>query len=93
MTGLIKVTNCNSHQTRPLKIIMARSRSNTNVTLFVPKKYKATTYQRSCFIRTVRMWNALADDIGLFVTISLSLFKAQNIDGTLIPAADMTKTK
>ena len=34
------------------------------------------TYQRSFFTRTVRIWNALADDIGLSETISLSLFKA-----------------
>ena len=53
-----------------------RSSNITNVTLFVPKKCRTTSYQRSFFIYTVKIWNALADVIGLSVTISLRLFKA-----------------
>ena len=56
--------------------VIPTRRGNTNVTLFVPKKYTTTTYQRSFFTPIVRIWNALADDIGLSKTISLSLFKA-----------------
>ena len=75
VTGLVKV-NPTVIPTRCVLSRATRSSSNTNVTLFVPKKCKTTTYQRSFFIRTVRIWNALADDIGLSETISLSLFKA-----------------
>ena len=75
VTGLVKV-NPTVIPTRRVLSRATRSSSNTNVTLFVPRKCKTTTYQRSFFIRTVRIWNALAVDIGLSVTISLSSFKA-----------------
>ena len=75
MTGLVKV-NPTVIPTRRVLSRETRSSSNKNVPLFVPKKCKTSTYQRSFFIRTARIWNALADDIGLSVTISLSLFKA-----------------
>ena len=75
VTGLVKV-NPTVIPTRCVLSRATRSSSNTNVTLFVPKKCKTTTYQRSFFTRTMRIWNALADDIGLSETISLSSFKA-----------------
>ena len=43
----------------------------------VDGKYIIKYYQRSFFIRTVRIWNALADDIGLSVTLPLSSFNAR----------------
>lgn len=66
VTRLVKV-NATVIPTRRVLSRVTRSSSNTNVTLFVPKKCKPTTYQRYFFIRTVRIWNALADDIGLSV--------------------------
>ena len=75
VTGLVKV-NPTVIPTRRVLSRATRSSRNTNLTLFVPKKCKTTTYQRSFFTRTVRIWNALADDIGFSKTISLSLFKA-----------------
>ena len=75
VTGLVKV-NLNVIPTRLVLSRATRSSFNTNVTLFVPKKCKTTSYQRSFFIRTVRIWNTLAHDIGLSETISLGLVKA-----------------
>ena len=75
VTGLVKV-NPTVIPTRRTLSRATKSSSNTNVTLFVPKICKTTTHQRSFFIRKVKIWNALADDIGLSVTISFSSFKA-----------------
>ena len=71
VAGLVKV-NPTVITSRRVLSRATRSSSNANVTLFVPKKCKTTTYQRSFFIHTVTIWNALADDIGLSVTISFS---------------------
>ena len=70
VTGLVKV-NPTVIPTRRTRSRATKSSSNTNVTLFVPKICKTTTHQRSFFIRKVKMWNALADDIGLSVTLSV----------------------
>ena len=70
MTGLVKA-NPTVIPTRRTLSRATRSSSNTNETLFVPKKCLI----RSFFIHTVRIWNALANDIGLSVTISFSSFK------------------
>ena len=75
MTGLVKINPA----VIPIRSTLSRatrSSRNTNETLFVPKKCKTTTYQRSFFIHTVRIWTALANDIGLSVTISFSSFMA-----------------
>ena len=53
-----------------------RHTSNLDITLFLIKHYKTTTFQRSFFNRTSRIWNALATDLGLSVACSLSSFKA-----------------
>ena len=75
VTGLVKV-NPTVIPSRRVLSRATRSSSNANVTLFVPKKCKTTTYQRSLFIHTARIWKALADHIGLSITISFSKFKA-----------------
>ena len=53
-----------------------RHTSNLDITLFLINHYKTTTFQRSFFNRTSRIWNALATDLGLSVACSLSSFKA-----------------
>ena len=52
-----------------------RHTSNPDITLFLIRHYKTTTFQRSFFNRTSRIWNALATDLGLSVACSLSSFK------------------
>ena len=54
----------------------SRHTSNLDITLFLIKHYKTTTFQRSFFNRTSRIWNALATDLGLSVACYLSSFKA-----------------
>ena len=44
--------------------------------IVIPTRRVLSSATRSFFTRTVRIWNTLADDIGLSETISLSLFKA-----------------
>jgi hypothetical protein len=69
-------------------IPMARNTRSTrssasNVIKFVVPKCKTTTYQRSYFVRTCRVWNVLADELCLstnnlisFKTIMLNYYKA-----------------
>ena len=49
--------------------------STSNVAKFVTRKCKTTTYQRSFFIRTCRIWNSLADELN-FNMDSLNSFKS-----------------
>ena len=76
VTGLVNV-NPTVIPTRRVLSRANRSSRNTKVTLLVPKRYnRLQLHTRGhFFIRTVRIWNALADGIGLS-EMSLSLFKA-----------------
>ena len=67
VTGLVKV-NPTVIPANRVPSRATRSSCNTNVTLFIPRMCKTTTYQRSFLIRLLRIWNAQADDIGLSVT-------------------------
>ena len=54
VTGLVKV-NPTVIPTSRVPSRATRSSCNTNVTLFIPRKCKTISYQRSFFIRTVRI--------------------------------------
>ena len=53
-----------------------RYTSNPDITLFLIRYCKTTTFEKSFFNRTSRIWKALAADLGLSVACSLSSFKA-----------------
>ena len=53
-----------------------RYTNNLDITLFLTRYCKTTTFKRLFFNRTSRIWKALAADLGLSVACSLSSFKA-----------------
>lgn len=52
-----------------------RSSSNSNIIKYVPPKCKSSTYQHSFTVRTIRIWNTLAQDLNLNM-VNLRSFKA-----------------
>ena len=52
-----------------------RSSKNTNIIKYVVPKCKTITYQKSFFIRSIRIWNTLADELDLSME-NLSNFKS-----------------
>ena len=53
-----------------------RYTSNQDITLFLIRYCKTTTFKRSFFNSTSGIWKALTADLGLSVACSLSSFKA-----------------
>ena len=75
VTGRVEINPTATFQiSAPTRTI--RHTSNTDITLFLIRHCKTTTFQRSFFNGTSRIWNALVTDLGLSVACSLSSLKA-----------------
>lgn len=71
--GLVEVNKDVLPEIRPAG--STRSSSNPNICKFHIRKCKTTTFQQSYFNRTPRIWNVLADEMNLSMTLSLPSFK------------------
>ena len=75
VTGRVEINPTATFQiSAPTRTI--RHTSNPDITLFLIRHCKTTTFQRSFFNGTSRIWNALVTDLGLSVACSLSSLKA-----------------
>ena len=78
----------------PVKRVARTTRYTNTAIKFVPKKCKTTTYQKSFFIRTCRIWNILASIINI-ETQTLNSFKTvfNNYLASLLPSYDPNNPK
>jgi hypothetical protein len=73
ITGIITV---NTGVLPAVRLTRVTRNNNSNVTQFITRKCKTTTFQRSFFNRATRLWNILANDLQLTLSLPLSTFKS-----------------
>ena len=77
ITGIITV---NTGVLPAVRLTTVTRNNNSNVTQFITRKCKTTTFQRSFFNRATRLWNILANDLQLTLSLPLSTFKSILMD-------------